>query len=87
MLALVVRDDAAPAEVLLADAELVAVDVGLFELRVDCVVLVLVLAEAAVGDDLWLDPPHAASSSAHGSTHRNRVRGLTVFRIDADLLS
>jgi hypothetical protein len=73
--------------VLLTDAALVAVEVALSELSVDCVVLVLVLADAAVEEDLWLDPPHAASSSAHGSTHRNRVRGLTVFRIDADLLS
>lgn len=68
-----------------ADAEAVVL-VGLDALvvRVDWVVDVL---GPAVDEERLFEPPHAASSRASGSTVRNRVRGLTICRIDADHLA
>jgi hypothetical protein len=43
--------------------------------------------DAVVVDDECFDPPHAPSRSTSGSTIRNRLRGLTVCSIDADLSS
>jgi hypothetical protein len=67
------EDDAVAAVVL--DVVVVSVD--------DAVAAV----DEALVDDERVDPPHAPSRSASGNTIRNRLRGLTVCSIDADLLS
>ncbi len=79
------RDPDAPP--LPVDVELDAVAAVVLDalvVRVDWVVDVLA---ADAPEELLFDPPHAATDSASGSTVRNRLRGLTIFSIDADHLA